>query len=585
MRCFNSANACWMFVHTWYIFRQAWQHFKHSFPFGWSSKWGGGGQNSLTDPVSPDFPQIDDDKEEEITEYTYKTYDELINDLKITKNEISETDLTGLGSEDDPYVVHSTRGFLYLGSYTQNKINLYNKYVVLNCDINLNDETFDENGKPSGGDGIVYATMMDFSGSGATIIGNNHKICGIYYLDETKDYVSFFPRGWLVAKVKNVIFENVYLLGNNNVSLFYKVEELENCVAKNGNVFGIDTVAAFCQEVLNITNCINYLNVTALNENGKDIGGIAVRILANGKIVKTKNYGNITGASYTGGLVAATGYKHASFEECYNYGKISGIKYSGGIISAVARGDVNIRNCGNYGDVINKEYTCGGLMSFCYGDVFVYDFVNDAAIVAKNIAGGFIGIIECLEKDLIPKVTIKNSKCFLNGKLSKCSALFGSLARQNYVNLQNINCFIVENESNVISNLINSISADSGLVMQNISVIIKSNISIDFYCVDNISNMNSIGNVFLHNIYIKVNFDASLIKPLSYNPNNYDCIKSIIVESSVKDSKFYGTNFSGFYFSWKTGKIGLIALDGRGTFQGTIDEEWLIKKGYEKREI
>jgi len=37
--------------------------------------------------------------------------------------------------------------------------------------------------------------------------------------------------------------------------------------------------------------------------------------------------------------------------------------------------------------------------------------------------------------------------------------------------------------------------------------------------------------------------------------------------------------------SWRTGKIGLIALDGRGSFQGKIDEEWLLNKGYEKREV
>jgi len=48
---------------------------------------------------------------------------------------------------------------------------------------------------------------------------------------------------------------------------------------------------------------------------------------------------------------------------------------------------------------------------------------------------------------------------------------------------------------------------------------------------------------------------------------------------------YYGSNFSGFYVSWRTGKIGLVALDGRGSFQGKIDEEWLRAKGFEKKEI
>ena len=49
--------------------------------------------------------------------------------------------------------------------------------------------------------------------------------------------------------------------------------------------------------------------------------------------------------------------------------------------------------------------------------------------------------------------------------------------------------------------------------------------------------------------------------------------------------QFYGSNFSGFYLSWRTGKIGLVALDGRGSFQGRIDEEWLLSKGFEKKEL
>ena len=54
--------------------------------------------------------------------------------------------------------------------------------------------------------------------------------------------------------------------------------------------------------------------------------------------------------------------------------------------------------------------------------------------------------------------------------------------------------------------------------------------------------------------------------------------------SEIK-KQYYGTDFSGFYFSWRTGKIGLVALDGRGQFQGKIDEKWLNNKGYSKQNI
>ena len=43
---------------------------------------------------------------------------------------------------------------------------------------------------------------------------------------------------------------------------------------------------------------------------------------------------------------------------------------------------------------------------------------------------------------------------------------------------------------------------------------------------------------------------------------------------------YYGSDFSGFYYSWKTGKIGLTYLDGVGAFQGEMTEAYLQSRGY-----
>ena len=43
--------------------------------------------------------------------------------------------------------------------------------------------------------------------------------------------------------------------------------------------------------------------------------------------------------------------------------------------------------------------------------------------------------------------------------------------------------------------------------------------------------------------------------------------------------------FSDFCVDWKTGKIDLVARNGKGFFHTRLDEEWLLNKGYQKREI
>ena len=61
-------------------------------------------------------------------------------------------------------------------------------------------------------------------------------------------------------------------------------------------------------------------------------------------------------------------------------------------------------------------------------------------------------------------------------------------------------------------------------------------------------------------------------------------LKNTIKESLSGNSDcFYGSDFSDFYVDFKTGKIGLKALSGKGFYQGKVTEEWLLSKGFEKK--
>ena len=48
---------------------------------------------------------------------------------------------------------------------------------------------------------------------------------------------------------------------------------------------------------------------------------------------------------------------------------------------------------------------------------------------------------------------------------------------------------------------------------------------------------------------------------------------------------FFGSDFSDFYVSLKTGKIGLKTRDGNGFLQAKVSKDVLERKGFEKKTI
>ena len=58
-------------------------------------------------------------------------------------------------------------------------------------------------------------------------------------------------------------------------------------------------------------------------------------------------------------------------------------------------------------------------------------------------------------------------------------------------------------------------------------------------------------------------------------------IKQTITNTDM-ESVYYGSDFSGFYYSWDTGEIKLKALDSLGIFYGEINDKFLVEKGYNK---
>ena len=330
-----------------------------------------------------DFDLNDMGEKSSWTTPTYKTYAEYFSENDIKTDTVTEQDLTGTGTKNDPYLVHSTKGFLYLTNNTLSGIDLSSKYVELRCDVVLNDEKFDENGNPSAGDGIVYSWqrvesyILEFD-------GNNHTIYGMYFNDETATSFAMFRS---VGTIENLITENTFIKGLNSLGgLSVLCTNLINVHTRNGYIIGERSLSgvvygsvSVCQ---NVSNGNNITQLETTTNNG--ISGICEAV---GKTFKDcTNYGNIylTKVSYAGGLVCRGGGTNLK-----NYGTITRTGAATGVGGIAGYSVGTFVNCENYGEIINyQDNVVGGIVGYNYGSSIYKNCKNYANLTGvSGIAG------------------------------------------------------------------------------------------------------------------------------------------------------------------------------------------------------
>ena len=79
-------------------------------------------------------------------------------------------------------------------------------------------------------------------------------------------------------------------------------------------------------------------------------------------------------------------------------------------------------------------------------------------------------------------------------------------------------------------------------------------------------------------------------KNITVDKSMIDCdnTTTINIESIVvlnKENAYFGSDFSGYYVDFKSGKIGLKSMSGKGFFQGTVTEDVLKAKGFIKKTL
>ena len=587
---------------------------------------GGGGANSLDSPNIGENTVEDDDKSPEKEQGwatpIYKTYEDYFIDyfnlpseayttdgtsITIDYSSITRTivngetslsynrevfdvitskDLVGQGTASDPYIVHSIRGFLWLSNKNISQISLDSKCISLKCDVILNDESFDENGKPSGGDGVIYQWEPIRNGSNVEINGNNNSISGLYINTPEKSGCGLF---WYTSSLRlksiyNLSMAGLYIKGKNYTYSFgYSVNYLEN-VTTTGTIDCVDKYAfGFAFICYQVKNCENYINFY----NSSWIGGFFGEPLTDGWCVENcNNYGKIYSpnkGAYMGGIFIFPA-KKGKIINCNNFGDITGADNACGGIFGRSSGQQLIKGCKNYGK-IDVETQYGGIVGFVEGVLTLDDCQNYGEVVVSN--GGSCGLLVGYVSSRFIKgntdININNCKTynyFANVHVVGATVIEqdGS-PREIYIDISKCE-FVAQDEAQfTIVGVLNY--ANVFVSVKDVEIVANSKVLI----------VRSLNKKAILNIeYVIVRFcnsNAYLTICGSINNEIKSKIKVEGVICIIKNLRgiYYGSDFSGFYCDFKTGKIGLKALSGKGFYQGKVTEDLLVSKGFEKKVI
>ena len=540
---------------------------------------GGGGGNSL---ISEEAKQDSLKDAESNNEYvvTYKTYDDYFLDFEV-HSKIEDTTITGAGSSSDPFVLNSTEDFLFLA-----KSGLSWRYMKLNCDVVLNDETFDENGNPTGGDGIVYKWTMSNTFYDYCIDGCGFKISGGYLNEPTQSYTSFFGRN--LQTVENLVIDNVFICGSTYVyGMAMYTKDIINCEVR-GTIKGGTSVAGFAFYASG--KLINSVNRASVFASSNDAAGFTVSSYDKQIIKGNINYGNITGNNHVSGIVRAF-YQRTRIVDCVNYGTITALSaYAGGIFSTLL-GNTNqdsriFVGCINYGKIVAPDVLGGIAANLCSNTMLLncknYGYICQKA--QKPVAcGELVGRIESQWSRTDANIMIKDCvvDSLTNGALvgQMNGGIYGFTARLKIRNVKHYSRNVGEGYNKVICNQIanNNHEFDiDGLYAFHDGKDLK------------LFQYPPHSKIKIRNVVFELNTDEIITDSyVAYNTHvstEIEIVKGMVI-STNKGVCFYGSDFSDFFVDFKTGKIGLKSFSGKGFFQGKVTEEWLMNMGYEKKTI
>ncbi len=452
-------------------------------------------------------------------------------------------------------------------------------------DIELNDGYFDSDGTyHDGGDGILYIwkpigyyseadtgiwTGRQFYGN---FDGRNHTVSGVYINNPNQKHAGLFG---LVFNgyIKNLSLKNSYYNvyeGGGIIGLAYNSSELTNLknYSNINNISGGFSGVIGISYITTIENCINYGDVQTTNYAVGIARGSSCHL-----IINSYNYGNLTGSSAVAGIMTgATNMKY-----CDNYGDLLSTNSNWyNQVTGIGQSSNCISNCNNYGTIQGVSAVCG---------------VGLGTIIENcDNFGNVIGIKE--NSDTIVGIGFKMSgeyyiyNCKNFGHIKNVSSRGAGLVARGSPMIENCSNFGTVSGKNELGGLV--VSVDSGTTIKNcvnrgdvcgtgavIGGIIGSGANLEGIKIINVLNVC--------NIIRKATTTGTIGAIWSGGSKIH--MKNIVsygVLNGENYKEYFGQDFSMFFFTWKTGEIGLYPMSGKGFFQGKVTEDLLIQKGFVK---
>lgn len=243
-------------------------------------------------------------------------------------------------STETVFYISSARQLAGVQALLSSGVSFSGKTIKLTADIDLRGHEWYSNGW-----GTAFAGTFD---------GQNHKITGLYFDEETLGRVALFGSADS-ATIKNVLLDHSYIRGNERVAGFVGYATgstvINNCVnfakiyATGGDYNAGGILGQSASNGVLVVNCVNYGSVIA---SGEETGGI-VGFVHGGRVCNNANFGYVTGKQDVGGIVGQNDTKKSYVYNNFNVGTVVGTTKT--FIGAIVG-----RNTDNDGEVDQAYY-------------------------------------------------------------------------------------------------------------------------------------------------------------------------------------------------------------------------------------
>ena len=471
------------------------------------------------------------------------------------------------------YYINTTNGYMYLFNYSLSGIDINNKMIELNCDVYMNEERFDEEGNAFGGDRTVYQYTPPSRGTGMSFDGNGHTIYGLYVNNpERSNFALFYCGNGVVQKIENLKMAGFFIkVASYASTIGYNVNTISNCENLSGYFI---CPGGYCGGIVYsprklVYGCVNNANIIGSNQSA----GITYTTTNNLVFENCTNYGDVTGAWAVGGFVSQASGANLTFKNCDNYGAITGTSHTSGILGIWYGKNAQFVDCDNHGKI--KGGQAAGFCGYVEGR---FDFVNCTNTEASAGAAFVNTIVTVNIKNSEQCYNFVNCRAVLKGNIALVSG--GSPTYRTTIKMKNIKVEIDFAGQYTRGVLLQTKNANIDCEYENVDISGKTN---------SFQGLVAAGSGSFKNINLNLSTTTYSTRTNYINNNaGFGLAENILLRlysrtNNTEVKHYYGTDFSAFYISWKTGKIGLKAIENKGFFQTTLTEENVVLKGYAKK--